>query len=303
MAKPLPPLNSLRAFEAAARHLSFSKGAEELAVTPAAISHQIKALEDHLGVRLFHRRQRNVALTEAGLLLAPGLARGFAELQAALALLHDGKQTKALVVSAAPAFASMWLVPRLPRFQERHPGYEVRLDASSGLTDFFRGDVDVGIRYGRGVYPGLRSVLLLPHNVTPVCAPALLERLPLVTVADLRRHQLLHVEWRDLDDVLPNWGIWLAAAGARDIDSRKGMRFNDSGLAVEAAMAGQGVALVNKALFADHLADGRLVAPFDVDVGSGGDFAFYIVAPDIAWDTPKLEAFRGWLLDEAGTGP
>ena len=299
MARPLPPLNSLRAFDAAARHLSFTHAAEELGVTPAAISHQIKALEDFLGLRVFHRLQRSLVLTEAGQRLAPGLARAFREVRAAVDEVIDQEEAGPLTVSAAPSFASMWLVPRLERFRRRHSDVDVRLDASTRLTDFSRDDVDVAIRYGAGDYPDLKVQCLLEHCVTPVCAPELVAERPLTKPEDLRGHTLLHVDWRAMDEGMPNWGMWLAAVGASDVDHERGPRFNDSSLAVQAALAGHGVALVNEALVQDHLGAGRLVKPFDVGLPGPGGFNFYIVAPERSWRKPKVKAFREWLMAEA----
>ncbi|MDX1709978.1 MAG: transcriptional regulator GcvA [Rhodovibrionaceae bacterium] len=299
MRRPLPPLNALRAFDAAARHLSFTNAAGELGVTPAAISHQIKALEDYLGVRLFRRLQRSLLLTETGQLLAPGLARGFRELQAAVDDVMDQDEAGPLTVSAAPSFASMWLVPRLERFSRQYPDIDVRLDASTSLVDFSRDDVDISIRYGAGDYPGLMVECLLEHCVTPVCAPSLLEAHPLEEPGDLRHHTLLHVDWRAMDDGMPNWGMWLAVVGAKEVDHERGPRFNDSSLAVQAAMAGHGVALINEALVEDHLADGRLVKPFEQGVSGPGGFNFYLVGPERTWRKPKIKAFREWLMEEA----
>src|SRR4051794_36642926 len=189
----LPPLNSLRAFEAAARHLSFAEAAAELHVTPAAISHQIKALEADLGVKLFRRFNRAVRLTDAGQACLPGLRDGFERIAEAVARARQGDSVGVLTVTASPAIAAKWLVPRLERFRERHPSIDLRIDASMRLVDFTREDVHVGLRYGGGKYPGLHTELLLRSEVFPVCAPALLKgKHPLREPEDLRHHTLIH---------------------------------------------------------------------------------------------------------------
>jgi LysR family glycine cleavage system transcriptional activator len=295
---PLPPLSALRAFEAAARHLSFSKAADELAVTPGAISHQIKALEDYLKINLFNRRPSALELTEAGAALAPGLIRGFREIHAAIDSFVEQDLGGPLIVSATPSLAALWLVPRLARFYARHPDIDVRLDANAELVDFARDDVDVAIRYGPGGYEGLKSELLFEHWVTPLCSPALIEQKPLGSPDDLSGHTLLHVHWRTLVDGMPNWGMWLKAAGARGVDSTRGLHFNDGNLALQAAVAGQGIALLDEALAHQHLRDGQLVRLFDIGIAGPGRFAFWIVGPERTWRKPKIKAFREWLLTE-----
>jgi LysR family transcriptional regulator, glycine cleavage system transcriptional activator len=304
---PLPPLSALRAFEAAARHLSFSKAADELSVTPGAISHQIKALEDYLKINLFHRRPGALELTEAGAALAPGLIRGFREIHAAVDSFVEYDLGGLLTVSATPSLAALWLVPRLSRFYSQHPEIDVRLDANAELVDFARDDVDIAIRYGPGGYEGLKSELLFEHCVTPLCSPALIERKPVRSPDDLSRHSLLHVEWRSMADGMPNWAMWLKAAGATRVDPTRGLRFNDGNLALQAALAGQGVALLDESLARPHIREGRLVRPFDINIAGPGRFAFWIVGPERTWRKPKIKAFRAWLMAEVrashdGTG-
>lgn len=300
MGRGLPQLNALRAFEAAARHLSFSRAAEELHVSPAAVSHQIRALEDYLGVALFYRTKRSVVLSEAGELLAPGLTRGFGELTRAVEAVAAHDEGGPLVVSAAPTFASTWLVPRLERFRRRHPEVEVRLDASAHIVDFTREAIDVAIRYGAGGYDDVVSERLFAETVSPVCSPALLRgQHPLRTPEDLRHHTLLHQELRGLGELMPCWWMWLLAAGVEDVDASRGPRFNHGNLAVQSAVEGHGVALASDMLVVDHLAAGRLVKPFHLSVTGAGNFAFYLVAPERAWRKPRVAAFRQWLLEEA----
>jgi len=301
MHSALPPLNALRAFEAAARHLSFTKAAEELRVTPAAISHQIRGLEEYVDTPLFHRLQRSLRLTAAGQALAPGLGRGFREIEGAVAEVMQADERGPLTVSAAPSFAAMWLVPRIEDFRARHPEVEVRIDASTALTDFERDAVDIAVRYGPGDYSGLMAERLIGNCVSPVASPALLARTPLERPADIRNHTLIHVDWRALDDGMPNWRMWAAAAGVDDAGTDDGPRVNDSALAVQMALAGQGLALVDQTMVTDHIEAGRLVQPFDVGVTGAGDFAYYMVAPERQWRTAKVTAFREWLRARAGT--
>jgi LysR family glycine cleavage system transcriptional activator len=203
----LPPLNALRAFEAAARHLSFNAAAEELNVTPAAISHQIKALEADLGVKLFRRLNRAVRLTDAGQACVPGLRDGFERIAEAVARARQGDSVGLLTVTASPAVASKWLVPRLERFRARHPAIDLRIDASMRLVDLVREDVHVGLRYGAGKYPGLHTEQLVRSEVFPVCSPDLLKgKHPLRTPEDLRHHTLIHDETTTLDPRGPDCG-------------------------------------------------------------------------------------------------
>ncbi len=292
MNRKLPPLNALRAFEAAARHLSISKAADELNVTPAAVSHQVKALEDVLGVQLFLRLNRAMMLTDAGQLFLPGLRDGFDRLAEATERLGASDTSGALTVSTEHSFAAKWLVPRLGTFREAHPDIDVRLTPSLHLVDFAREDVDVAVRYGRGDWPGLRAERLLTLTVFPVCSPKLLEGPPpLRTPDDLRHHTLLHEDISGAD-----WRPWLLAAGAEDVDPTRGPRFDPS-LVLQAAVQGQGVALSYSALAAADLAAGRLVKPFDVSLPT--DCAYYVVCPEAWAERPKIAAFRDWLLEEA----
>ena len=298
-----PPLTALRAFEAAGRHLSFRKAAGELHVTPAAISQQVRALEDHVGQPLFHRLTRALRLTEAGAAALPLLTEGFARIEEAVAAMRPQAGGGLLTVSAAPSFAARWLVPRLERFHERHPEVDIRLDASERLVDFRADGVDLALRYGRGVYPGLESVCLIETVAFPVCSPALLERGPsLARPEDLARHTLLHVHWKLEDDAAPNWRMWLRAAGVGGVDTSRGPRFSTDAMAIEAALAGQGVALAISQLVERDLADGRLVRPFPPSVQEATDFCYYLVYPPGKGRDARVRAFREWIVDEAGGG-
>jgi len=296
MARNLPPLNALRAFEAAARHLSFTKAARELHVTQAAVSHQIKGLEEYLGVPLFHRHRKAVLLTEAGQLCLPGLRDGFDRLAAAVDSIRNLDNANVLTVPTSPSLAAKWLVPRLDQFRKAHPEFEVRIDASTNLVDFERENVDIGIRYGSGSYPGLESELLFEIEVFPVCSPRLCKgKHGLRTPADLKWHTLLHTEWRARGEE-PDWRMWLLAAGVPDVDWTRGPQFNDVTVAIQAAIEGQGVALGRGALVAADLKAGRLVRPFRLSVA--GRFRYYLVYPAAALKRPKVAAFRDWLLQE-----
>src|SRR5580692_6138612 len=237
----LPPLSALRAFEAAARLESFSKAAEELNVTPAAISHQIHALEEDLGVSLFNRRNRAVELTASARVLLPGLSEAFAGIQTSVRRLRSHNDTGMLTVTASPSFAGKWLVQRLYRFQEQHPAIDVRISATDALVDLTRGDFDIAIRYGTGRYPGLNVELLLKNEVFPACSPALLRNgPPLETPGDLSNHVLLHDQQTDRDPLAPSWPMWLRAAGVNNADASHGLSFSANVLALEAAIAGHG---------------------------------------------------------------
>ncbi len=296
MARRLPPLNALRAFESAGRHLSFTKAAAELNVTPAAISHQVKALEDLLEVPLFRRLTRALRLTDAGQAALPPLSEGFDRLAQAVEEMRAHCESGVLTISVSPAFGAMWLMPRLEQFRIRHPTIEIRIDGTDQLVDLARDDVDVALRYGPGGYQGVRVDWLFNPVNTPVCSPALLrgER-PLRHPEDLRHHTLLHVEWEEAE---ASWRMWLLAAGLADIDPTRGPRFTMENMAVQAALDGQGVALIGDILVADEIAAGRLVRPFDPSLSTPLTFSFYLLTAKAGEAQPKVAAFRDWLLEE-----
>jgi LysR family transcriptional regulator, glycine cleavage system transcriptional activator len=296
-----PPLSALRAFEAAARHMSFSKAADELAVTPAAISHQIHALEQDLGVQLFHRRNRQVALTASARVLLPGLSEAFAEIQASVRRLRSHNDTGTLTVTASPSFAAKWLVLRLHRFQQRCLDIDVRISASDELVDLGRGDFDIAVRYGTGRYPGLVVEQLLQNEVFPACSPRLLAGgPPLRTPDDLRHHALIHDQAIERDPLVPTWAMWLKAAGVKEIPASPGLSFNNSSLALDAAIAGRGVVLAYSTIAAADIAAGRLIRLFSLSLPDL--FAYYVVTAPGALDRPKVKAFRDWLRCEADGG-
>jgi len=297
MARRLPPLNALRAFEAAARHLSFTRAADELAVTQAAVSHQVKALEDWLGRPLFRRLNRAVELTDAGRLLAAPLTAGLDQIADGVArVAAGGGDERVLTVTTIPSFAARWLIFRLPRFRVSHPGIDVRLHTDNALVDFDRMDVDVAVRFGRGDWPGLAAERLMPIRIFPVCSPRLLDGPhPLRTPADLRHHTLLHddfgVDGRDI-----GWAEWLRLAGAPEVDASRGPWFTDSGMVMQLAADGEGVALARTLLADDELRAGRLVRPFSQEIPV--EHAYWIAAPPDRMRRPKVRAFRDWLTAE-----
>jgi len=299
MTRRFPPLNGLRAFEAAARRGSFKHAAEELHVTPAAISQQVRALEDFLGVRLFERLTREVRLTEAGSRALPRLTEGFDRIAEAVMAMSVEPATAPLTVSVAPTFATKWLVPRLSRFRTAHPDIDLVIDAAEAPATFSGDGVDVAIRYGPGSYQGLRADCLMPEVTFPVASPRLLERGPPIrTPADLAGHPLLHVRWRMQRDAVASWRMWLRAAGADHVDGERGMRFSSETLALQAAIEAQGVALATEALVLEDLRTGRLVRPFPEHMRQETAFCFWLVTPRPRANEPRIAAFREWILRE-----
>lgn len=294
----LLPLNALRAFEAAARHLSFSRAAEELAVTPAAVSQQIRLLEEHAGGPLFRRQGRGLELTDTGRAAFPPVREGFERLLDASALLREPPKRRQLSVSVAPSFAAKWLMPRMDQFHAEHPDIEVWISADMEIADLSEGAVDVAVRYGRGNYPGLVSHRLLAETVLPVCSPTLLDRNPIRTPGDLARHTLMHDLSMDADPSCPDWAMWLKARGADSIDGRRGPRFNQSALVIEAAVMGRGVGLAKRALAEADLRSGRLVAPF-ADGSTAIDFAYHVVLPRTRPSSVSTAIFVDWLQRQA----
>jgi LysR family transcriptional regulator, glycine cleavage system transcriptional activator len=298
MTSRLPSLNGLRAFEAAARHLSFTLAATELNVTQTAISHQIRRLEEELGLRLFIRQNRALALTPQARDYLPGVRAAFNDLRLATERLLRS-DSNVLTVSALASMAAKWLLPRLPSFQQAHPGIDVRITTSIELIDFERGDVDAAIRYGRGQWPGLRADWLTADQLFPVCSPALLTGdHPLRRPEDLAHHTLLHSSAGQYDD----WRLWLTAAGLPvDISQRPGLTFDMIFMALQAAIDGSGVAMARTTYVEGDLAKGRLVVPFKISLPA--DAGFYLVSPEATAEVPKLAAFRAWLLTQATARP
>src|SRR5262252_40161 len=307
----LPPLNALRVFETAARHLSFKEAAAELHITQAAVSHQIKSLEEILGIELFRREGRGVQLTEAAKASLPRLREGFDALAAAVETIHERSAETELVITAPPVFTARWLMPRLAEFGRRAPDIEVRVVGSSRMVDAgavdaaaLIGDLDprsepsgVQIHLGAGDYPGFRADLLFSVSMALVASPELLPALR--EPSDLANHVLLHDDALDLVAHGDAWQKWLEAAGVSDqVDGMRGPRFSTNMLSIEAASQKLGVALALRPLVDADIASGRLVEPFPIEVKPGS--AYYLVCPEVIAERPAVAAFRAWLLEKAG---
>ena len=285
----LPPLTSLRAFEAVARRSSFKAAAEELFVTPTAISHQIRQLEENLGLRVLERTPRAARLTAEGSVLYEGIAAGFAEIGKAVARLRQRESLASLTLTSTTAFLGQWLVPRLAELRQLLPDVDLRLHASDAVVELRPGGVDAAIRYGKGPLAGVASVPLRDDTFGPVCSPGL----GLSTLEDLRQATLIHIGGRRVPVPAPDWPRWCGAAGIRDVETQAGLRFPDSALAVQAAIAGHGVAIVSLVFVADALAAGLLVAPF-APVLCGETYHF-ACAPELE-SRPDMVALRDWFL-------
>ena len=296
--KRLPPLNSLRVFESAARHLSFTKAADELHVTPGAVSQQIKALEDFLQTPVFRRQKRALLLTDEAQASLPILREGFDKLAEAANLLAAKTDDARLTVSVAPSLAAKWLVPRLDRFREQYPDIDVWVSADMNVVDFAVDDVDISIRYGLGQYDGLVTEHLMAEKIVPVCSPVLMTGAhPIHSPEDLIHHTLLHDAGSDKDPSCPTWPMWLKAAGVCHKEAGRGLAFNQSSLVIEAAVAGKGVALAKAALALADLEAARLVIPFDLTTPT--DFAYHVVHPPSKNSAQSVKAFKAWLHAEA----
>jgi LysR family glycine cleavage system transcriptional activator len=294
MNRRLPPLNALRAFEAVARHVSMARAAEELHVTPAAISQLVKQLEGILGKPLLVRG-KTLALSDAAQAALPLLSEAFDCLERAASQLRAGTQEGPLVVSTPPAFAARWLVPRMEGFERRHPDIELRLLATHRLVDFAREDVDAAIRFGTGDYPGLHAERLMAENIIAVAAPGLAEDVD--SAADIARKPLLNDEWAIDHKSFPDWLAWLAAHGVTPEAPLRIRRFGDSSLTLQAACSGLGIALAWHSLVADDLKAGRLVRLLDEALDTR--LAYHFVVPSARLKLAKVAAFRDWLRSEA----
>lgn len=295
MSDRLPPLTALRAFDAAARHMSFAKAAEELSVTPAALSFQIKSLEEHLGAPVFRRLNRAVELTEAGRTLAPGTADAFHTLSVAWRAAKRLQDEQTLTVTAGPAFTAKWLAPRLYEFAQAHPEIELRFSASLRLMDFARDEVDVAIRFGTEVDPGLYSLTLAEDWVAPVMAPALAQKYK--TPESLVDAPLIFDDSIGFLRPKRDWEAWFRAMGI-DFAPTHGPRFSQADHAIDAALAGVAVVLGRRALVVKDIADGRLVLPFPQALMTGAQFRF--LCPEGTEDRPQVKAFREWMVKEIG---
>ncbi|MBZ4399867.1 transcriptional regulator GcvA [Myxococcus sp. MISCRS1] len=284
----IPPLGALRAFEAGARHLSFTRAATELRVTQAAISHQVRQLEDWLGVSLFERRGHALTLTQKGQAYLRELTPAFEHLAEATTRLYEA-QPGPLRLTVLPSLAACWLVPRLASLRERHEALELQISSAGELWDFLDDRFDVGLRSGLGKWTGLKAELLAPEGLTPVCTPALARRLR--SPSDLRKLRLLHDTPKD------GWRRWLDAAGVEGVDTTKGFAFNDAGLVLQAARQGEGVALGRLMLAAEDLRTGRLVRPFETVLPN--DYGYWLVHPRPLSGRSDVATLRAWLRSEA----
>lgn len=288
----LPPLNALKAFDSAARHLSFTKAADELFVTQAAVSHQIKALEEHLAIKLFTRRNRSLLLTEEGQIYAVEIQEMFKHLQEATTRLQQKNNKGTINVSTPPSFASQWLIPRISQFSELEPDIDVRIQAVNHDEDFMADDIDIAIYHGRGRWSGMVSEKLLSEFLTPMCSPLVLNKSkPLQHLADLSHWNLLH------DMSRQNWKKWLQHFVVTNVNVNKGPVFSHSMMVLQAAALGQGIALGNTILAKPELDAGRLVTPFNEKLES--PHSFYVVCRDSPSDLAKVASFKDWLLSQA----
>lgn len=300
--KSLVHLNALRAFEASARFQSFSAAAEELHVTPAAVGQLVRTLEDWLGTPLFVRgsagRARLVP-TETAERALPDIRMGLERLASGLARLKEDTTGGVLTVTVSPAFASKWLLPRIDRFQTAWPDLDVRLDTSLKPVDFAAQRIDVGVRYGKGTWPGLSAEHLMDEDVFPVSSPTLSrDRGRLRKPADLANETLIHDLSMDADAGFPSWGAWLRAAGATEVSAKRGMKINSSAAVLQAAIDGQGVALARSVMARDDLDAGRLVRLFP-KISVESELAYFVVYRSECASLPKVAAFKAWLMEEA----
>lgn len=294
----LPPLKSLQAFEAAGRHLSFTEAARELNVTPGAISQQMRMLEEFLEVRLFKRMNRAIVLTDAGQLFLPLISKGFEHFGEAIALLRDKRSDGPLTITAAASFISHWLIPRLGSFKARYPEIDVRIDTSNRLVDFMHEDIDLGIRFGDGEYPQLDTVFLFSYELVPVCAPELMQRgNGLREISDLNEHTLLHSDYGTLDAAFPDWEMWLKVVDEVDVDSSHGIYFNQADQLFQAAIDGQGVALLANVMVERAIDEGKLVQPFSTRLPV--KMSYHLVTSPAKARIAKVRAFREWILGES----
>jgi len=287
--RTLPPLETFRFFEAAARHLNFTRAAEEMHVTHGAVSQRIKRLEDHLGKSLFRRSGRGMVLTDAGRRLLGRVRTAIHEIAEGVEAIRSGHGDRVLTISMVPGFAAYWLLPRLAQFIERHPEIEVNIRPTMALTDFSRDGVDMAVRFGPGTWPGLVSIKLYDEELVPVCSPAFRGgRLPR-TPPDLLKAPLLH------DERQP-WSLWFKAVGLSYRDADQGPRYGDQSLLLAAAMGGLGVALARASLVRAELESGRLIQLFPQSVRTS--YSYFIVYPRGSETLPKIQAFQAWLLEQ-----
>ena len=293
----LPPLSALRVFESAARHESFKHAAEELFVTPGAVSQQIRLLEEHVGAELFVRDGRRVILTDAAKVAALVLKEGFEKMFEATRVMKQGLTKGRVTVSVAPSFAAKWLMPRLYDFSTANEDVDLWVSADMNMVDFAVSDIDLAIRYGNGQYSGLNVEHLLDESVVAVCSPDLFDAAPIRKAEDLAHHVLLHDMSAENDLSCPDWAMWLKAHGAEAVDATRGPRFNQSHLVIESAVAGRGIALAKRTLAASDLAAGRLMILFE-EPSQNLAYGYYLVWPQNRVPTVAQARFMDWLRDQ-----
>jgi LysR family glycine cleavage system transcriptional activator len=290
MARRLPPLNSLKSFEAAGRQLSFTRAAQELNVTQAAVSHQIKVIEEYLGVTLFVRTPRKLVLTEQGKTLLPDVIEAFDKVSNAISAIKQEPSSKMISVRLAPSFAAKWLSPRLKYFWLQYPEIDLCLYHAHPAVDFDREEIDIAVTYGKGDWPGLVVDQILSLDFFPVCTPAFMSNdKPLSDIDNLRYYSLLH------DANYECWADWLKLANIDEINASKGTIIDDTNVLIQAAVDGQGVALGSTTFVQDLLDSGKLIKPFDITLVN--EFAYYIVCPEAHLKNPSVQAFKNWLLE------
>lgn len=292
-ARRLPPLAALRAFEAAARHVSVKSAAAELSVTPTAVSHQIRRLEQALGIALFQRQPRQLHLTAVGAELYATLRDGFDAFAAVISRIQARETPQPLTISTTPALAARWLLPRLGTFRAAHPHQDLRLHTSVEIAALDGNTADIAIRYGLGKWPGLVASKLFDDRIAPVCSP----RLKVKKAADLLKQTLIHCEWQSTLRKPSTWCAWARAAGISQLDSRAGMMFSDESHAISATIAGQGVALLSTSLIEAELRSGVLLQPFGPVLNT---YAFYLVYPESRESDPHVQAACAWISAQAG---
>lgn len=297
-----PGTRALAIFEAAARHLNFTRAAGEVGLTTAAVSHQIREIEDQLGVALFTRTSRSVQLTPAGRIMLDATVDALESLRRAVGRARKTARGQTMLrVSSDATMASKWLMPRVESFRKAHPDIELRFDVSWELRDFDRDDIDVAIRFGSGKYPGLRADRMFDNVIIPICSPELLlSGKPIAEPRDLLNHTLAHVDWTWQGITWPNWRMWMTAAGIKDFDDSRCIVLEDSSQAIQMAMFGGAVALVDFTMVAADLSAGRLVRPFELGIKVPPEYACFVVYPEATADDPRIVAFRDWVLEEAG---
>jgi LysR family glycine cleavage system transcriptional activator len=296
-----PGARALRTLVAAGHHLNFTRAADELGLTPAAVSYQIKEIEDQVGAQLFLRTSRSIRLTEAGAIMFDAAKEAIDVLEKAVSRARKkARGADYLRVTVDPQFATKWLMRRVDQFRKRHPEIELRFDVSYEVRDFDLDDVDVAIRYGPGKYPGLAAHRLFDNVIVPVCSPRLLASgKPLEKPSDLQMHTLAHIEWSRPGVTWPNWRMWMAAAGVAEFDDSRTIVFGTSTDAVEAAIAGEAVALADFAMVASDLSEGKLIRPFELSIRAPSEYAYFFVYPQQNNGDARITAFREWLVEEA----